>query len=138
MQIPKRLYPEGDPKFGWLIGEKMAWASDHLARSNTFRNQTAILEQLKKEHRELLLSPPDGLGALEMQAWAKREAEMWKNLKYFEAQMQRERERHNEAIKKFIDSLLRPKPKVLRSLTPLLSMVQRPSTHNGLKTISRC
>jgi len=109
MQILKRLYPEGDPHFGWRIGEKMAWASDHLARSNTFRNQTAILRRLEKERRELLSSPPDGLDALEMQAWHKRVAGKKQDLEQTQARIKRENAGHDKARDKFNASLLRPK-----------------------------
>jgi len=88
----------------------MAWASDHLARSDAFRNQTAILRRLAKEHRALLSSPPDGPGALEMRAWSKRVAEKKQDLQQTQARIKRKNARHNKARDKFNASLLRPKP----------------------------
>jgi len=126
MQIPERLYPEGTPKFGWRIDEIMAWAGDHLARSDAFRNQTEIVKQLKKEHSELFNSAPYEGTIAAMRAWAKREAEKLQSLHLFEAQIKRENAWHTKAINKFNAGLLRPKsqstpipgPQIFNSAAP--------------------
>jgi len=126
MQIPERLYPEGTPKFGWRIDEIMAWAGDHLARSDAFRNQTEIVKQLKKEHSELFNSAPYEGTIAAMRAWAKREAEKLQSLHLFEAQIKRENAWHTKAINRFNAGLLRPKsqstpipgPQIFNSAAP--------------------